>query len=140
MNRVELMGRLTKNPELKYAQNENNTAVARYTLAVERKGKRDSSQGQTADFIQCVAFGKAAEFVVKYFKKGMRVAVCGHVLTSSYTNSEGKKVYTFNIATEEHYFADAKQADTKDKENYPEPDADGFTNVPEGAEEEIPFH
>lgn len=141
MNRVELMGRLTKNPELKYAQNENNTAVARYTLAVERRMKKDG-QGQTADFVPCVAFGKAAEFVVKYYRKGMRVTVCGRVMTSSYTNGEGKKVYTTNIATDEHYFADGKATGNPEKESTVgvEVDTDGFMQLPEGTEEEIPFN
>lgn len=141
MNKVTLAGRLTRNPELKYAQNDNSLAIARYTLAVDRKMKKDS-QGPSADFVPCIAFGKHAEFVVKYYKKGMRVIVGGHISTSSYTNSEGKKVYTMSVATDEHEFADGKPTDGQEKNNRPVPetDADGFMQLPEGEEDMIPFN
>lgn len=131
MNKVILMGRLTRDPELKYLQDENNTPMARYTLAVERR----YGKGQNADFISCVTFGKNAEFTEKYLKKGMRIAVSGRIQTGSYTNHEGSKVYVTNVVVEEHYFAESKKdsATEMDEKN----DKDGFMSVPEGAE--LPF-
>ncbi len=136
-----LVGRLTRNPELKYAQNDNGLAFAKYTLAVDKKMRKDS-QGSSADFVPCIAFGKHAEFVMKYYKKGMRVVVGGRISTNSYTNSEGKKVYTVSVATDEHEFGESKPADGQEKNNssVPEVDADGFMQLPDGEEDMIPFN
>ena len=131
MNKVILMGRLTRDPELKYLQDENNTPMARYTLAVERR----YGKGQNADFISCVIFGKNAEFAEKYLKKGMRIAISGRIQTGSYTNHEGSKVYATNVVVEEHYFAESKK--DSDTETDEKSDKDGFMSVPEGAE--LPF-
>ena len=144
MNKVMLIGRLTRNPEVRYTQSEEPMAVARYTLAVDRREK--STQGQqSADFISCVAFGRAGEFAEKYFCKGMKIAVVGRIQTGSYTNREGKKVYTTDVVIEEQEFTEKKgsegaagnQADGRTVQ--PEVDADGFMNIPDGIEEELPF-
>ena len=105
MNKVILMGRLTRDPEIRYSQGEQATAVARYTLAVDRRFRRDSDS-QTADFIGCVAFGRQAEFAEKYFRKGTKIAVAGRIQTGSYTNREGQKVYTTEVLVNEHEFAE----------------------------------
>ena len=130
MNRVILCGRLTKEPELRYTQGETSTAVARYTLAVDRRGKE-----KQADFIQCVAFGKAGEFAQKYFTKGQRVLVSGRIQTGSYTNKEGQKVYTTDVIVDDQEFADSKSAGASSAGANPE----GFMDIPEGSDDEIPF-
>ena len=137
MNKVVLMGRLTKDPEVRYTQGEN-MAVARYTLAVSRRFKKDNEQ--TADFIPCVAFGKAAEFAEKYFHKGMQVTVSGRIQTGSYTNKDGQKVYTTDVILEEQEFAESKpkQQDKKPNAQYAD-SGDGFMNIPDGIDEELPF-
>lgn len=123
---------MTKDVETRYA---GETAVARYSLAVDRKFKREGEQ--TADFINCVAFGKAGEFAEKYFRKGMKVAVTGRIQTGSYDNKEGQKVYTTDVVIEEQEFAESKgQSEEKPK---PSTDADGVMSVPDGIEEELPF-
>lgn len=134
MNKAILMGRLTRDPEVRYSQGENTVAVARYTLAVERRFKKEGEQ-QTADFISCVAFGKSAEFAEKYFRQGMRVLICGRIQTGSYTNKEGRKIYTTDVVIEEQNFADAKQ-------NSPEliTDSEKFINIPDEIDDELPFH
>ena len=103
MNKVVLMGRLTKNPEIKYAGKDNDMAVARYTLAVNRRYKRDGEQ--EADFISCVIFGKSAEFAQKYLHKGMRIVIGGRISTGSYKDKDGKTIYTTDVVVEEHEFA-----------------------------------
>lgn len=129
MNKVILMGRLTKSPEVKYLQNEIHTAMARYMLAVDRR------YGKETDFISCVTFGKNAEFAEKYLHKGLKIAVSGRIQTGSYSDSDGKKIYTMNVLVEEHYFAEGrKQPKTDVKEGT---DKAGFMEVPEG--EELPF-
>lgn len=134
MNKVILIGRLTRDPEVRYSQNrEKATAVARYTLAVDRKFKNDE---QTADFINIVAFGKSGEFAEKYLKKGMKVSVCGHLQTGNYTNKEGVKVYTTDIIVEEQGFCESKGISNGATAN----DNDGFINIPEGIEDELPFN
>ena len=138
MNKVILIGRLTKDPETRYSQGETSTAVARYTLAVDRKFKRDGDE-QTADFINCVAFGKNGEFAEKYLKKGTKIAVEGRIQTGSYTNKEGQKVYTTDIVVEGHDFCESKSDGQKD-EPKPQPDSDGFLPVPDGIQEELPFN
>ena len=108
MNKVMLMGRLTRDPEVKYSQGENPTAIARYTLAVDRRFKRDGEP--TADFISCIAFGRPAEFTAKYFHQGLRVVIVGRIQTGSYTNRDGQKVYTTDVVVEEQEFADSKNS------------------------------
>ena len=109
MNKVILMGRLTRDPEVRYSQGgENPLAIARYTLAVDRRFKRDGEQ--TADFISCVSFGKTAEFAEKYFRQGMRITISGRIQTGSYTNRDGVKVYTTEVVVEEQEFAESKSA------------------------------
>ena len=146
MNKVILMGRLTRDPDVRYSQGEQATAVARYTLAVDRRFKRDGDQ-QTADFINCVAFGRSGEFAEKYFHKGIKVAVTGRIQTGSYTNQEGQKVYTTDIVVEEQEFAESKAASEQSggfqPMGRPEPSAaagDGFMNIPDGIDEELPFN
>lgn len=144
MNKVILMGRLTRDPEVRYSQGEQSTAVARYTLAVDRRFNRND--GQTADFIQCVAFGRSAEFAEKYFHKGIKVAVTGRIQTGSYTNRDGQKVYTTDVVVEEQEFAESKNAGGNEggfiPAGNPNPSmaGDGFMNIPDGIEEELPFN
>ena len=150
MNKVILMGRLTRDPEVRYSAGENSTAVARYTLAVDRRGRRsqDGDQGQTADFINIVAFDRAGEFAEKYFRQGMRVLVSGRIQTGSYTNRDGVKVYTTEVVVEEQEFAESKNASSANTQSYqaapaPAPSADagdGFMNIPDGIDEELPFN
>ena len=131
MNKVILMGRLTKNPEIKYAGKDNDMAVARYTLAVNRRYKCDGEQ--EADFISCVTFGKNAEFAELYLKKGTKIVISGRIRTGSYTDSEGVKRYSSNVVVEEHFFAESKNASDTDSKD----EKDGFMSVPEDAE--LPF-
>jgi single-strand DNA-binding protein len=142
MNKVILIGRLTKDVETRYSQGNEPMAISRYTLAVDRKFKREGEQ--EADFINCVAFGRAGEFAEKYFHKGMKVAVSGRIQTGSYTNKEGAKVYTTDIVVEDQEFAESKQggfADGASKINAPiETDGDGFMNIPDGLDAELPFN
>ena len=136
MNRVILMGRLTKNPEIKYAGKENNMAVARYTLAVNRRYKREGEQ--EADFISCVTFGKSAEFAQKYLRKGIRIVVSGRISTGNYKDKDGKTIYTTDVIVEEHEFAQNKESNpSSETEKEAGNDSDGFMNVPD--DEEIPF-
>lgn len=144
MNKVILMGRLTRDPEVRYSQGENSTAIARYSLAVDRRFKREGDE-QTADFINCVAFGKAAEFAEKYLHKGTKIAVVGRIQTGSYTNKDGVKVYTTDIVVEEQEFAESKNASggNADGGNGSRADAnsgDDFMNIPDDISEELPFN
>ena len=149
MNKVILMGRLTRDPEVRYSQGENSTAIARYTLAVDRRFRRNNDGEQTADFIGCVAFGRSAEFAEKYFRQGLKVIVTGRIQTGSYTNKEGQKVYTTDVVVEDQEFADSKGAGSGDNGGFapgsrPMPaaaaPADGFMNLPIGVEDEgLPF-
>lgn len=133
MNKVILMGRLTKNPEIKYAGKDNDMAVARYTLAVNRRYKRDGEQ--EADFISCVTFGKSAEFAQKYLYKGMRIVIGGRISTGSY--KDGKTIYTTDVIVEEHEFAQNKDSGAgADSSEPPKTDKDGFMEAKDG---EIPF-
>ena len=142
MNKVILMGRLTRNPEVRYGAGENSTAVARYTIAVDRRFKRDGEQN--ADFIGCVAFGRNAEFAEKYLRQGTKILLTGRIQTGSYTNRDGQKVYTTDIVVEEQEFAESKAAGNGGQNNYSRPsaatsDADGFMNIPDGIDDELPF-
>ena len=150
MNRVILMGRLTRDPEVRYSQGERSMAIARYTLAVDRRGRRGQDNGeQTADFIPCVAFDRAAEFAEKYFRQGMRVSISGRIQTGSYTNRDGVKVYTTEVIVEEQEFAESRAESEANRASYnrqqsapsPSVDAgDGFMNIPDGIDEELPFN
>ena len=130
MNKVILMGRLTREPELRYSQSNNPLAIARYTLAVARKVKTNDTE---ADFINCIAFGKSAEFVEKYFRQGQRVLIEGRLQTGSYTNKDGQKVYTTDIVVETQEFADGKNGDTTKN-------TDDFMFVDEMNEDGLPFN
>ena len=143
MNKVILMGRLTRDPEVRYSQGEQATAIARYTLAVDRRFKRDGDQ--TADFIGCVAFGKLGEFAEKYLRKGTKVVVTGRIQTGSYTNKDGQKVYTTDVVIEDQEFAESKgnsaESDSapSGRPNPANASADGFMSIPEGIEDDLPF-
>ena len=140
MNKVILMGRVVADPEIRYTQGENPTAVARYRLAVNRKFK-NSEGNYDADFINCVCFGKTAEFAEKFLHKGTKIAVSGRIQTGSYTNKEGQKVYTTDIVVEEHDFCESKGS-SNSSSSRPQPvDGDGFMNIPDGIDDdELPFH
>lgn len=142
MNKVILMGRLTRDPEVRYGTGENSTAVARYTIAVDRRFKRDGEQ--SADFISCVTFGRSAEFAEKYLRQGTKIVLTGRIQTGSYTNRDGQKVYTTDIVVEEQEFAENKAAASNGGQgNYSRPsaaaDSEGFMNIPDGIDDELPF-
>ena len=145
MNKVIEIGRLTKDPEIRYSQGANTTCVARYTLAVDRKFKQEGQP--TADFINCIAFGKLGEFAEKYLHKGTKIAVVGRIQTGSYTNRDGVKVYTTDVIVEEQEFAESKAASEQSASAYgarpaaapSAPVGDGFMNIPDGLDEELPF-
>lgn len=146
MNKFIGIGRLTRDPDVRYTQGENSMCVARYTLAIDRHVKRDQNQ-QTADFISCVAFGKNGEFAEKYLHKGMKIAVTGRIQTGSYTNREGQKVYTTDIVVEDQEFAESKSAQQtggvpQQKNGQPDDIADegGFMGIPDSLDEDLPFH
>ena len=147
MNKVELMGRLTRDPEVRYSQGEASTAVARYTLAVDRRFRRQGDE-QSTDFISCVSFGKTAEFVERYLKQGTKIAGCGRIQTGSYTNKDGQRVYTTDVVLEELEFAESKNASGGNREEsnpapVPQPsqaNGDGFMNIPDGIDEELPWN
>ena len=147
MNKVILMGRLTRAPEVRYSSGDNQKAVARYTLAVDRRYKRQEDE-QTADFINCVAFGKGAEFAEKYLRQGTKIVVEGRIQTGSYTNKDGQKVYTTDVIVESHEFAESKSSSQQDGSSAPSvpsrPDSssesnDGFMDLSEYDQQELPF-
>lgn len=134
MNKVILCGRLTADPEVRYSQGENPTAVARYSLAIDRKySKGDERQ---TDFINCIAFGKSGEFAEKYLKKGMKILVVGRIQTGSYTNKDGQKVYTTDVVIEEHEFVESKKTDNQEPQQYT--GDDNFMNF-DGSSADLPF-
>lgn len=146
MNKIILMGRLTRDPEIRYSQGEDSTAIARYTLAVNRRFQQEG--GENADFISCVAFGKAAEFAEKYLKKGSKIAISGRIQTGSYVNREGQRIYTTDVVIEEQEFAESKtgeysrsgsSAEKKSNGSSFTTDENGFINIPDGIDEELPF-
>ncbi len=152
MNKVVLMGRLTKDPNVRYSQGESQTCVARFTLAVDRRWTK-SQDGQTADFISCVAFGKTGEFAEKYAHKGTKFVVSGRIQTGSYQNKEGQTVYTTDVVVEDMEFAESKNAASSNGGGYsapggapadssaaPQPADDGFMNVPDEIDDELPFN
>lgn len=142
MNKVILMGRLTRDPEVRYTQSDNASAVARFSLAIDRRFKKDGEQ--TADFISCVAFGKTGEFIEKYGRKGTKFVVEGRIQTGSYTNKDGQKVYTTDVVVEQVEFAESKaSADgntTNNTSNSNTLTDTGFMNIPDGIDEELPFN
>ena len=143
MNKVQLVGRLTRDPEIRYSQGENATATARFSVAVSRRFK-NSEGNYDADFINCVAFGKSAEFVEKYFKKGMAIGLTGRIQTGSYTNKDGQRVYTTDVVVEETEFVESKGASRADNSNNSRPTPstaknNDFMNIPDGVDEELPF-
>ena len=159
MNKVILCGRLTRDPDVRYSQGERQTAIARYTLAVDRRRGRNAQQGeQTADFIQCVAFDRAAEFAEKYLRQGTKMIVTGRIQTGSYTNRDGQRVYTTDVIVEEQEFAESKNASSqggsassfagsfRESESQPaqapiQDAGDGFMNIPDGVDDEgLPFN
>ena len=152
MNKVILMGRLTRDPEVRYSQGDNATAIARFTLAVDRRIKRDNEA--SVDYINCVSFGRSAEFAEKYFHKGTKIVIAGRIQTGSYTNKDGQKVYTTDVVVEEQEFAESKATSDANAGSFshaggfqqapaPTPAADagdGFMNIPDGIDEELPFN
>lgn len=149
MNKVILMGRLTRDPDIRYTQPnsaQEQTCTARYSLAVNRRFNRDGEQ--KADFISCVAFGRQAEFAEKYLRKGTKIVLAGRIQTGSYTNRDGQKVYTTDVVVEEQEFAESKAASAEHAANFapadrPSPSnavSDGFMNIPDGIDEELPFN
>ena len=146
MNKVILMGRLTRDPEVRYAQGENAMAIARFSLAVDRR-RQNNADGQTADFINIVAFGRLGEFAEKYLHKGTKVALSGRIQTGSYTNKDGVKVYTTDIIADDIEFAESKNSAGSDggyagavSRPAPASAGDGFMNIPDGIDEELPFN
>ena len=150
MNKVILMGRLTREPDIRYTQGNNSMAVARYTLAVDRRYKKDGEE-QQADFINCIAFGKSAEFAEKYYHKGIKIIIEGRIQTGSYTNKDGQKVYTTDIVVDSQEFAESKKEDMShswgpadpqpSQSQSPSPVGDGFMDIPDGVEDEgLPFN
>lgn len=140
MNNVTIIGRLSRDVEVRYSQgSSNNNAVARTSVAVDRKFKRDGEP--TADFINVIAFGKTAEFLEKYFRKGMRIGIRGHIQTGSYTNKDGAKIYTTDVIIDECEFVESKnsQAENNGGQNN-NAGGDGFMNIPDGINEELPFN
>ena len=145
MNKVILMGRLTRDPDIRVTTGENTMTIARYTLAADRRTRKTDTNEPTADFISCVAFGKAAEFAEKYFHQGMRILITGRIQTGSYTNKDGQKIYTTDVIVEEQEFADSRAAgqvnstgtEASQADSMP---GDGFMNLPVGVEDDgIPF-
>lgn len=145
MNKVIEVGRLTRNPEIRYTQGAEPMAIARYTLAVDRRQSRNNDNQQSADFIPCVAFGKLAEFAEKYLAQGVKIVIEGHLQSGSYTNKDGNKVYTLDVIIESQEFAESKAANQSHTGNsQPAPagpvDGDGFMNIPDDIAGELPFN
>ena len=148
MNKVILMGRLTRDPDVRYSQGDSPMAIARYTLAVDRRFRRDNDQ-QTADFISCVAFGRNGEFAEKYLHQGTKIVAEGRIQTGSYTNKDGNKVYTTEVVVENQEFAESKASASNNEGGFqPQaqsaptaPAGDGFMNIPDGVEDVgLPFN
>lgn len=139
MNKIILLGNLTRDPELRYSQGENALAIVRFSLAVNRKYSKNNQEPQ-ADFFNCTAFGKQAEFVEKYFRQGSRMLLAGHVQNDNYTNNKGEKVYSVQIIAEEIEFAE-KKGNTASSAKIPDPStADDFMSIPDGVDEGFPFN
>ena len=146
MNKVILMGRLTRDPEVRYSQGEQATAIARYTLAVDRRFQRRDNSGneQTADFISCVAFGRNGEFAEKYLKQGTKIAITGRIQTGSYQDKDGKTVYTTEVVVENQEFAESKataDSNNSQPQQAPAVDSDGFMSIPDNVDDSgLPFN
>lgn len=162
MNRVVLMGRLTRDPDVRYTQGQEQKAIAKYTLAVDRRRSRNNQEGQKADFISCVAFGKSGEWAEKWLHKGTKVVIAGHIQTGSYTRQQdGVKVYTTDVVVDEQEFAESKNSNGAQDGNQQNLDEDlqrqwnaaaggamgyndgaegGFMSIPDGIDEELPFN
>ena len=153
MNKVILMGRLTRDPEVRYSQGASQTAVARFSIAVDRRFKREGEPD--ADFFNCTAFGKQAEFIERYLRKGVKVVVCGRIQNDNYTNKEGQMVYSVRVMVDEIEFAESKNASANNGDSgynsggymgggnsapAPSGAGDGFMNIPDGIDEELPFN
>ena len=139
MNKVIEIGRLVRDPEIRYSQGANTTCVARYTLAVDRKFKQEGQPN--ADFINCIAFGKSGEFAEKYLHKGVKIAVTGRIQTGSYTNKDGQKVYTTDVVVEEQEFCESKSNNQQSQSNdRPQSSPDDFMKIPDGIEDLLPFN
>jgi len=142
MNKIILMGRLTRDPEVRYSQGASQTAIARFSIAVDRRIKREGEPD--ADFFNCTAFGKQAEFIEKYLRKGVKIVVCGRLQNDNYTNKEGQMVYSVRVMVDEIEFAESKNASNgsapsgNGNETGSMP-GDGFMNIPDGIDEELPF-
>ena len=147
MNKVILMGRLNRDAEIRYSQGESSTSIARFSLAVDRRFRRDNDE-QTADFINCVAFGRTAEFLERFGRKGTKFVLEGRIQTGSYTNKDGQRVYTTDVVAENVEFAESKNNSSAGNDfggapSAPSPSGaagDGFMNIPEGIDEELPFN
>lgn len=139
MNKCELVGRLVRDPEVRYSQGEKPTANARFTVAVDRRFK-NAEGNYDADFISCTSFGKTAEFIEKYFKKGMRIGIVGHIQTGNYTNKDGVKVYTTDVVVDDAEFVESKGASVGAQATAQIASEDGFMNIPDGIDEELPFN
>ena len=147
MNKVILMGRLTRDAEIRYSQGESSTAIARFSLAVDRRFRRDNDE-HTADVINCVAFGRTAEFLERFCRKGTKFVLEGRIQTGSYTNKDGQRVYTTDVVAENVEFAESKNNSSAGNDFGGAPSArspsgaagDGFMNIPEGIDEELPFN
>lgn len=141
MNKVILMGRVVRDPDVRYSNGTNgSTAVARYTLAIDRKFKQDGQP--SADFINCVAFGKLGEFAEKYLKQGIKIAATGRIQTGSYTNKDGQKVYTTDVVVEEQEFCESKSSNQQSQNNdRPQPSQDNsWMSIPDGVDDGLPFN
>lgn len=139
MNRINLSGRLVRDPEVRYSQGEKPMAIASFSLAVDRKFKQEGQP--TADFINCKAFGKTAEVIEKYVTKGTKIAVCGHIQTGSYTNKDGQKVYTTDVIVDELEFCESKNSQQSNSQPAPAPNGDmDFMNIPDGIDDGLPFN
>ena len=137
MNKVIMIGRLTKDPDIRYSQGENTTCVARYTLAVDRKFKQEGQP--TADFINCIAFGKLGEFAEKYLHKGVKITIVGRIQTGSYTNKDGQKVYTTDVVVEEQEFCESKSQSNSQQQPTPSND-NSWMSIPDGVDDGLPFN
>ena len=137
MNKVIEIGRLVREPEIRYSQGANTTCIARYTLAVDRKFKQEGQP--TADFIKCIAFGKLGEFAEKYLHKGVKIAVTGRIQTGSYTNKDGQKVYTTDVVVEDQEFCESKSQSNSQPQATPSND-NSWMNIPDGVEDSLPFN
>lgn len=138
MNKVILIGRVVRDADIRYSQGANTTCVARYTLAVDRKFKQEGQP--TADFINCIAFGKLGEFAEKYLHKGVKIAVTGRIQTGSYTNKDGQKVYTTDVVVEEQEFCESKSSNQSQGNDRQQTSSDDFMNIPDGVEDGLPFN